>query len=203
MLNSTIIQNPDEFAVAIQEKKDVRHLLGGMVEAVKMFIVNNTTSYDQLTRFYTCIRKCRTKLEDERKKETEPYREKVNEINFKAKQILDPLDSLIELANQKAASYVQIVEAEKRKEQEEMNELASLLGDDHFLAPMQKLEVKGEAASVVIKTEKTFKLVDIEKVPTRYLMIDEAAIKRALKAGIDQIPGLEIAETTKATLRTR
>jgi len=45
-------------------------------------------------------------------------------------------------------------------------------------------------------------LVDITKVPAKYLLLNDKAIKAAIKAGITQIPGLNIKEEMKMTLRS-
>jgi hypothetical protein len=45
--------------------------------------------------------------------------------------------------------------------------------------------------------------VDISKVPTKYLMVNEEAVKRDLKLGIETIPGLEVYEETTTQLRVR
>jgi hypothetical protein len=41
------------------------------------------------------------------------------------------------------------------------------------------------------------------KVPAKYLMVDEAAIKRDLKLGVSEIDGIEIFEEKITQLRTR
>lgn len=38
----------------------------------------------------------------------------------------------------------------------------------------------------------TFEVVDINAVPREYLVLDETAVRRAIQAGIREIPGLKI-----------
>ncbi len=56
---------------------------------------------------------------------------------------------------------------------------------------------------MVTKTEKTFRIIDISKVPAKYLTVDEKAVERDLKLGVGTIEGLDIYSITKTSLRTR
>lgn len=47
-----------------------------------------------------------------------------------------------------------------------------------------------------------FEVEDLEKVPHKFLVIDEAAVKRSLDAGVREIPGLIIKEEMKEVFRT-
>ena len=63
--------------------------------------------------------------------------------------------------------------------------------------------VRGDGAITVTKTETRFRVVDLSKVPLKYLVVDEAAIKRDIKLGLTQIDGLELYEEKTTQLRTR
>lgn len=55
--------------------------------------------------------------------------------------------------------------------------------------PVGSLLPTGSFAS---REERTYELVDLEQVPRQYLMLNPAAVKTALKAGVADIPGLRI-----------
>ncbi len=63
--------------------------------------------------------------------------------------------------------------------------------------------IRGEGAILTTKTEKAFRVLDISKVPLKYLMVDEAAVKKDLKLGINEVPGIEVFESTTTQLRMR
>lgn len=47
----------------------------------------------------------------------------------------------------------------------------------------------------------TFRVVDLARVPHPYLTLNEAAVRQAIRAGVREIPGLEIFPETKAVIR--
>ena len=72
----------------------------------------------------------------------------------------------------------------------------------------QILEVYGkpkktEKTTTVIKKVPVYKVLDIKKVPKKYLQINEAALKKDLNLGIREIKGLEITEEEQIQLRNR
>jgi hypothetical protein len=135
---------------------------------------------------------------------TEPLRKKVSFINDKAKDLTDQLDSVIQMANMKSSSWLRMLEEKKAKEDEELKSLASIFDaeDDLYIAPMVS-NLRGDGTILVTKTEKHFKVQDISKVPMKYLMVNEEAIKQDMKLGILDIPGIEIYETKSTKLRIK
>ena len=153
---------------------------------------------------YRQARDWKKSIEAKRKALVEPLRKQMAVINDKAKDLTDPLDEVIAIANVKSACYLRILEEAKRNEEAELRKTAALFDaeDEIYIPPMEKT-IRGEGAVLVTKTEKTFRVIDITKVPTKYLMVDEAAVKRDLKLGVGTIEGLDIYETTTTSLRTR
>ena len=58
--------------------------------------------------------------------------------------------------------------------------------------PPKTVQVGGARATV--KTHWTFKLTDFQKVPRAFLVLNETSVRKALDAGIREIPGLDIFE---------
>lgn len=182
----------------------IRNVIDDMVEFTKSLVVKDETSYKKITSLYRQAREWKKCIDAKRKEMTEPLRKQTSAINDKAKDLTDPLDSVIDMANAKANGYLQMLEEIKRKEDEKLREAAALFdaADELYIPPMEKT-IRGDGAVTVTKKEKRFKLVDITKVPTKYLMIDEAAIKKDLQLGLAEIPGIEVFEETTTQLRIR
>jgi hypothetical protein len=111
---------------------------------------------------------------------------------------------VIALANTKVNGYQKMLEDLKRQEEEKLRSAAALFDaeDEVYVPPLEKV-LRGDGAVSVTKTEKRFNVVDLSKVPAKYLMVNEKAVEQDLKLGINEIPGLEIYETTSTQLRIR
>ncbi len=111
---------------------------------------------------------------------------------------------MIEKANAKVNAYQLMLAEKKRIEDEKLRETAAIFdaAEEIYIPPMEKI-IRGDGAIAVTKTEKKFKVVDISKVPLKYLTIDEKSIAQDIKLGISEIPGLEIFEETTTQLRVR
>jgi len=203
--NAIIESNP--FEVSFEDKSHgeiIKNTIKDMVQFTKSIVVDSDSSYKKITSLYRQAREWKKCIDAKRKEMTEPLRKQTAVINDKAKEFTDPLDSVIEMANSKAVKYLRLLEEIKNKEDEELRQAASLFDatDELYIPPMEKT-VRGEGAIAVTKTEKDFKVLDLSKVPMKYLMVNEEAIKRDVKLGLSEIPGLEIFETTKTQLRIR
>lgn len=202
-----IVDDEDLFLAPLKDKEhelEVKRTINDMLLFVKELPVNNEASYKKITSLYSQARSWKKSIEATRKEMVAPLRKQESIINDKSKEISDPLESVIEIANSKAASYLNFLEQAKRKEEEELRAQAAIFDaeDEVYVPPVPKV-IRGEGAIMTTKIEKSFRVVDITKVPTKYLIVDEDSVKKDLKLGIDQIEGLEVLETTKTTLRTR
>lgn len=185
-------------------KMEIKNVISDMRLFTKNLVVNSEASYRKMTSIYAQAREWKKTIDAKRKSLTEPLRKQVAAINDKSKELTDPLDNVIDMANAKANGYLRMLEEMKRKEDEKLREAAALFdaADELYIPPMEKI-IRGDGAVTVTKAEKKFKVLDIAKVPTKYLVVDEDAIKKDLKLGIGDIPGLEIWEETTTQLRTR
>jgi len=187
-----------------EHEMQAKVMIANMLAFVKEIVVNEEAGYMKITGLYRQARDWKKSIESKRKELTEPLRSQTVKINDHAKKLTDPLDIIIDVANAKANAYQRHLEEMKRLEDEKLKSAASLFDaqDEIYIAPMEKI-IRGDGAIAVTKTEKKFRLIDITKVPEKYLMVDEKAINQALKMGINEIPGVEIYETTTTQLRVR
>jgi len=158
--------------------------------------------YQLLTSIYAKAREWKGALEDLRKFVTQPYRNKVVEINDRAKQFTSKLDRIIELANQKTCSYLEKLEKLRQQKERAVAEKAGLLGLCEDEAPViHQVMPSSDRAQVITRTVTKFRLTDLSKVPLQYLTIDERAIEKDIRLGVLSIPGIEIYEETTTSLR--
>lgn len=202
-----ILTEENPFLVPLDEKDhemQIKSVIKDMVAFVKDLVVNNESSYKKMTSLYRQAREWKKSVESKRKEMVEPLRKQMTIINDKAKDLTDPLDGVIDIANAKANGYMRLLEEAKRKEEESARAVASIFDaeEEIYIPPLEKT-LRGEGATLTTKKEKTFRLSDISKVPLKYLMVNEYAIKKDLKLGINEIAGIEVFETTTTQLRMR
>jgi len=207
MTATEILTEENPFLVPLDQPShelQIKTTIRDMVEFVKALSVNSDASYNKITSMYRQAREWKKSIEAKRKDLVDPYRKQIAIINDKAKDLTDPLDAVIDMANAKSSNYLKLLEEAKKKEDEQLKKVAAIFDAEGelYIPPMEK-NIRGDGAVLVTTKEKTFRVLDISKVPTKYLMVDEKAIERDLKLGVGEIPGLDIYETTKTQLRTR
>lgn len=182
----------------------VQSVVSDMVDFAKALVVDSDVAYKKITSLYRQARDWKKCIETKRKEMTEPFRKQVSTINDKAKELTDPLDAVVEIANAKSAAYLQRLEEERKAEEARLRESAAMLdcAEELYIPPVETT-VRGNGAISYNKKEMKFNVTDLSKVPLKYLMVDEAAVKRDMALGIITIPGLEIFETTTTKLRVR
>jgi len=69
------------------------------------------------------------------------------------------------------------------------------------VAPVAPKVVRTEAGSAHQRKTWVFEVVDYDQVPREYLVVDESAIRRAVRDGIRKIPGVRIFEQTDTVFK--
>jgi hypothetical protein len=134
------------------------------------------------------------------------------------KSLLDPLSSARKIVQDKMSTYdreqrrlaeekaqaeaeeirkTEIADAKKRRDTELVKELKSAPVEAIYDIPTPRV------AGVVTRDVFTFKVVDLNAVPERFWILDEAAIKREVNAkGLDaNIPGVEVSKDVQTQIR--
>ncbi len=142
----------------------------------------------------------------------------VKGVNAICKSISDSLDEAERTAKGKINQYQARVLMEQRERQKNADEEARKLQE----AVNKEAKEKGIEAPVVVapvvqsapkvtRTEAgsasqrkvwSFEIVDGDKVPREYLIIESQKIRDAIKMGVREIPGVRIFEETKTIFRT-
>lgn len=167
--------------------------------------IENQNDFEFVSEIYSTMRNVIKKVETEAKCLKKPHQDAINKINFDQKVFLEPCMNLITICNRKIDYYYRKLEIEKQEEERKQLEAAKMLDlpvEQVYVAPVEK-KLYASNATACTKSEVKFDLVDINKVPSKYLMLDEAAVKRDIKMGIRQIEGLNIYETKKTSLKVR
>lgn len=194
-----------ELPIKLEENSPaIEKAITDMVTFVQNITVDNEPAFKTVTSLYRQARDWRKIIEEKRKAATDPFRRQVSAINDKAKSLTDPLARIEEIATMKADGYQKMLEDIKAQEDTKIRQAAEILdlNEELYLPPLEK-SIRGEGAIAYTKVEKKFRLIDISKVPAKYLKLDEAAIKQDIKLGIVEIPGLEIYEEKTTQLRSR
>ncbi|MFA5377585.1 MAG: hypothetical protein WC455_17675 [Dehalococcoidia bacterium] len=142
----------------------------------------------------------------------------VKGVNGICKAITDQLDEAERTAKGKINQYQARVLMEQRERQKKADEEARNLQE----AVNKEAKEKGIEAPVVVapvvqsapkvtRTESgsasqrkvwSFEIVDGDKIPREYLIIESQKIRDAIKMGVREIPGVRIFEETKTIFRT-
>lgn len=148
------------------------------------------------------IRTLDKKIDELRKKASEPARKLVQMINDSAKGLQEILSIAEHEVKVKIATF-HLREQEKMKAaQESVKELSAKLGVD-ILIPNENQRVHSAKASTYFKEEWTFEIVDVNLVPSEYWVIDQKLIQKHIDLGKQDIPGVKIVKGKKFVVRRK
>lgn len=156
-------------------------------------------------------------IERQRRKIVDPINAEVKKVNAFVKTFTGPLKSAERDLKNKIGRYAYQVEMDRRKRQaaadaaqrkaqEEMDRQAKAAKVEPVVMPKMVVPQRKE----VVRTEKgtastryvwDFEVTNFGEVPHRYMMVDEKEIKKAINAGIRDIPGVRIFEKPVVTVR--
>lgn len=169
--------------MASQAKKLVNNIENvrlSIVEAPKKF----TSTVDKFARVF---KDQILSIETELKKKT---------LDFLRKKEAEHLEAERKLQEEQAKLQAKLDKAAKKAGVESVKV-------PDVIVPELQTKTKTEDGTAFIKKEWTYRIIDISQVPREYMILDEKKVKGAVKAGIRSIPGLEIFEDDKLSIRTR
>ncbi len=158
------------------EIKSVNNIFKGLKESGDSSVLKLTTQISA---------RLKQKQRDAEKAALEAARQE--EIERKERE-----DDLKELANLGDQGASQQLAVDKIREQE---------GERGISAPVRAVARGNAGSASMVKGKITVQVIDIKKVPARYLMVNEPAARSAFQNGIKQIEGLKI--TQEETVRVR
>ena len=132
-------------------------------------------------------------------------------IDGSAKALSDRVASAVREVEARITEYLRLKEAEARAKLEAEEAARAAVADDIALATLDQ-----ETAATALELTRTrgiggaltalqdrwvFEVVDITKVPTAYLQVNDAAVRAAIRSGVREVPGLRIWNDAKAFVR--
>lgn len=159
------------------------------------------------------------KIERQRKELVEQPNLFVKSINSFTKTFQEKLKKVENGLKTKVSNYQYKLELERREQekkakeavekfQKRINQEAKEKGVEAPVVPTPVIpEAKTitrteEGASASQRAVWEFEVVNIDKIPREYLVLDKIKVRQAIKMGVREIPGLRIFETMKTVLRT-
>ena len=156
-------------------------------------------------------------IEDLRKRFVAAPNEYVKAVNNLAKGLADPFARIEAGLKSKIGAWASKVELERRKNEEAARRAAaevqaSLDAEakkagvasvqvDAPVIPKSDTITRTEAGSAHQQKVWAFRVVDPGQVPREYLVVDERKLREAVKAGLRNIPGVEVFEESRTVIR--
>ena len=132
-------------------------------------------------------------------------------IDGSAKKLSENATAAVLLVEARITEYLRLKEAEARAKLEAEEAARAAVADDIALAALDQ-----ETAATALELTRTrgvggaltalqdrwvFEVVDITKVPTHLLQVNDAAVRAAIKQGAREVPGIRIWNDAKAFVR--
>lgn len=134
--------------------------------------------------------------------------------------LISKLEVLISEAQKRANEYgakkrqeemrkAREAEKEQQKLQKQLDDSAKKTGTEPVKLPVaapaiaEPKPIRTEAASAKIESEWCYRIKNISRIPRAYMIVNDRAIKQAIKSGVRKIAGLEIYEETKTKIRSK
>ena len=167
--------------------------------------IKSITHYQNATDTVKYLKVWREKVEEERRKKTDPLLARQKAIKASYDELARPLDALIETVRHSMGAF--IVEEQKRKDAEQLMIEAKAKADnpdkDTLIVPIVNdiRSQKGEVGKSNARKVWKFRYTDIDAVPREYCTPNDMLIREAIAEGKREIPGVEIYEATQITIR--
>lgn len=129
-------------------------------------------------------------VEDQRIAFTKPLNESLRSINSFFKRFSDPIAQADRDLRVKLANHRKALEAKRVEEQ-----IAAVENDEPEVPELRK-----KIGGVVVKKVWTFKILNKDEVPQQYLVVDEVAVRAAIRSGVREIPGVNIYQEDQVSL---
>jgi hypothetical protein len=161
---------------------------------MKPILIVDTKSLTEATETLSKLNKYLDALTKDKETITKPINESLKVIRAKYKPLETSLSEAIEMIRKSMGSYQTTLMANQRMEEQK---IADRIGEGRGKLSLESATKKIEAievpvakiatdnGSIKFRETKCFEVVDISKVPIKYHLPDEVAIRTAMKAGIE------------------
>jgi len=186
-------------------------------EKVKTLEITNEESCQKAAELLATIAKYEKKINEECEKRIAIPKTFIKKVKARANEVVKPLTNSKKIVKLKLKDYKTRLEMERRemekKAEEERKRLQEQLDKEakkkgiepvklpKIAMPKEKLKVTTDNGTVYERKHWTFKIVDFEKIPREYLMVDTKKVNAAIRAGVRKIAGLEIYQEIEISTR--
>ncbi|MGC9030087.1 MAG: hypothetical protein ACP5LD_10495 [Desulfomonilaceae bacterium] len=213
-------ESTKSFAIEIGGKKErdvevesVVRSIDDVEKEVNSLSVVDEASYARASEILVQVARLKKRLEERRNFFVKPLNDQVKRINNLFKSLQEPLDRMDKKLRDAIAAYRWQME-QKRKEEEEFlrkkREILARLAEKkgETVAPPPPVEpmpipaaVRTEDGLVTTRKVWTFRVINELLIPREYLVLDESKVRKAIAAGVREIPGLEIYQHEEVVVR--
>lgn len=193
-----------------------------VVESAKSLVIADSSGLQYATDVLGWVAKAKKNLEERRKFFTKPLNDQVKRINDLFKDLGAPLETADSILRGKVLTYRQEQEKIRRAEEERLRKLqqeeqrrieaeAIEKGEVAVFTPpppapviqQQAKTVSGDYGAVSAKLVWDFDIVDEAQIPREFLLVNDKAIRAAVKAGVRNIPGVKVYQKEELAVRAR
>ena len=178
--------------------------------AAEQIVVNNDEEMLSAGEFRRKVKDLGKQIREEKEKATKPLNDVLKLVRGWFSPIEENYEKVETLVTGKMQSYQRVVDEKRRKAEKEAQDKideankkleAGKISQKEAEKVFAKAEVKLEKAPEAIKSSSTFhtrkvkkmRIVDVNKVPKAYWVIDEVNLRKAVLSGV-VVPGTEVYE---------
>ena len=203
------------------EVKEIAEQTRDIVQVAENSVIETEQNLVEASDMLSYIAKTKKAIEEKRKFFVKPLNDQVKRINEMFKGYAAPLEKADGIMRKKVLVYRQEQDRKRRaeeealrklqeKEQKRLERLAKKNGDvappppiiTPFI-PQQEKTVQSDLGAVSAKMVWEFEIVDENKIPNEFKIVNEKAIRAAVKAGVRNIPGVKIYQTETLAVKSR
>lgn len=207
-----------DLASAKEHFRDYIEKIDAMKEKASALEVTTDGTNEDAVSIGTAAKTLFKKIEDQRKQIIEQPSDYVKSVNAFCKVFTEKLVFIEDLMKKKIAQYRAVQEQRRREAelaaqkaaedlQKQLDAEAKKKGTEPVkvetpVIQKQETTTRTETGSAYGRKVWTYKIVDVKAVPREYLVVSDTLIRDAVKAGIRQIPGVDIFEEVRTSFRT-
>jgi hypothetical protein len=173
-----------------------------MIEAAKDIRVRSDNTEAQAVEMATAAKKLSRFIDKARSQAKRPYLDFNQQLDGMVMPIIKSLKKLEADQRKKCTAYRNELLRAEREKQAETAKLGNLTLSTKKAPKPAEGKVETVMGSAGYQKVKVAKLVDISKVPEKYLIVDMKKVQADVQSGIMQIPGIEIVEEVKMSVRS-
>ena len=186
-------------------------------EEVKTLEIVNEESCQKAAELLATISKYEKRINEECEKRIIIPKTFIKKVKARVNEVVKPLSNSKKIVKLKLKDYKTRIELKRKemekKAEEERKRLQEQLDKEakekniepvklpEVIMPKEKLKVSTDNGTVYEKKHWTFKIVNFEKIPREYLIIDKKKVNAAIRAGVRNIDGLEIYQEIEIATR--